>query len=486
MDKYKSKSIQLNAILNGFKTILTIIFPLITYPYAARLLGAANIGKVDFSNSIVSYFVLIAGLGIATYAVREGAYFRNDDEKLSRFSSEVFSINVISTILALILLALFVVFFKRINTYSDLILIQSIMIIGNLVGVNWLFSIVEDYLYITVRTLIVYILAIILMFVFVRNKDDYLFYAATTVIANAGANFFSFFHARKYVKIRFTLHLNLNYHIKPIMILFLTTITATIYVNSDKTLIGLINGDYYVGLYSIAVNVYTILKNTLAAVILVALPRMTSFIARGDAEEYHMLSDKLLKVTILLLFPIVCGIIVTAPHVVVLIGGIKYADASLSLQILSLSLIFATLAIYFTNVVLLPYKLEKVNLVASAISAIVNIVINLFILKYFQQNGAAVTTLIAEFLMFIIEYYYAKRYIKFNLSKRFITSILLGCISIFIVGYIISTFFKGMFVVLFLEIVLGAISYGLILLVLKNEMFMAMLNVVLDKLKVSH
>jgi O-antigen/teichoic acid export membrane protein len=147
MDKYKSKSIQLNAILNGFKTILTIIFPLITYPYAARLLGAANIGKVDFSNSIVSYFVLIAGLGIATYAVREGAYFRNDDEKLSRFSSEVFSINVISTILALILLALFVVFFKRINTYSDLILIQSIMIIGNLVGVNWLFSIVEDYLY---------------------------------------------------------------------------------------------------------------------------------------------------------------------------------------------------------------------------------------------------------------------------------------------------------------------------------------------------
>lgn len=486
MDKYKNKSIQLNAILNGFKTILTIIFPLITYPYAARLLGAANIGKVDFSNSIVSYFVLIAGLGIATYAVREGAYFRNDDEKLSRFSSEVFSINVISTILALILLAIFVVFFKRINTYSDLILIQSIMIIGNLVGVNWLFSIVEDYLYITVRTLIVYILAIILMFVFVRNKDDYLFYAATTVIANAGANFFSFFHARKYVKIRFTLHLNLNYHIKPIMILFLTTITATIYVNSDKTLIGLINGDYYVGLYSIAVNVYTILKNTLAAVILVALPRMTSFIASGDSKEYHVLADKLLKVTILLLFPIVCGIMVTAPHVVVLIGGIKYADASLSLQILCLSLIFATLAIYFTNVVLLPYKLEKVNLIASAISAIVNIVINLFILKLFQQNGAAATTLIAEFLMFIIEYYYAKRYIKFNLSKRFITSILLGCISIFIVGYIISTFFKGMFVVLFLEIVLGAISYGLILLVLKNEMFMAMLNVVLDKLKVSH
>ena len=459
---------------------------MITYPYAARLLGAANIGKVDFSNSIVSYFVLIAGLGIATYAVREGAYFRNDDEKLSRFSSEVFSINVISTILALILLAIFVVFFKRINTYSDLILIQSIMIIGNLVGVNWLFSIVEDYLYITVRTLIVYILAIILMFVFVRNKDDYLFYAATTVIANAGANFFSFFHARKYVKIRFTLHLNLNYHIKPIMILFLTTITATIYVNSDKTLIGLINGDYYVGLYSIAVNVYTILKNTLAAVILVALPRMTSFIASGDSKKYHVLADKLLKVTILLLFPIVCGIMVTAPHVVVLIGGIKYADASLSLQILCLSLIFATLAIYFTNVVLLPYKLEKVNLIASAISAIVNIVINLFILKLFQQNGAAATTLIAEFLMFIIEYYYAKRYIKFNLSKRFITSILLGCISIFIVGYIISTFFKGMFVVLFLEIVIGAISYGLILLVLKNEMFMAMLNVVLDKLKVSH
>lgn len=484
MDKYKNKSIQLNAVLNGLKTVLTIIFPLITYPYAARLLGASNLGKVDFSNSIVSYFILIAGLGIATYAVREGAYFRNDDAKLSKFSSEVFSINVISTAIALILLALFVLFFKRINSYADLIFIQSIMIIGNLVGVNWLFSIVEDYLYITVRTLIVYILAIILMFVFVRNKDDYLYYAATTVIANAGANFFSFFHARKYVKIHFTLHLNLNYHIKPIMILFLTTITATIYVNSDKTLIGLINGDYYVGLYGVAVNVYTILKNTLAAVILVTLPRLTSYVANGDSRDYHLLSDKLLKVTVLLLFPIVCGIIVTAPAVVVLIGGSKYSDASLSLQILSLSLIFATLAIYITNVVLLPYKLEKVNLFASIISAVVNIVLNLFILRFFQQNGAAFTTLIAEILMFAIECYYARRYIRFNVSKRFIYSLILGCASIFGVSYIISRIVNGMFIVLLLEIVFCTFSYFAILYILKNEVFLTMLNVVLEKINI--
>ncbi len=109
----KNKSLGLNAFLNGLRSVLNIIFPIITFPYVSRVLSVGEIGKYNFSNSFIQYFILIAGLGIATYSVREGAKFRGDRQRLSEFASQVFSINIISTIGAYVLL--FFVYFFSIN-----------------------------------------------------------------------------------------------------------------------------------------------------------------------------------------------------------------------------------------------------------------------------------------------------------------------------------------------------------------------------------
>ena len=93
----KEKSIKVNAIINSIKVLLSIIFPIITFPYASRILGADNIGKVQFASSIIEYLSLIAALGITTYATREGAIIRNDKEKLQKFANQVFTINMITT-----------------------------------------------------------------------------------------------------------------------------------------------------------------------------------------------------------------------------------------------------------------------------------------------------------------------------------------------------------------------------------------------------
>ena len=80
----KQKSIKTNFVFNFIKVLLSLIFPLITFPYASRILLPEGIGKVDFANSIIAYFILIASLGINTYAIREGAKVRDDKEKLSK------------------------------------------------------------------------------------------------------------------------------------------------------------------------------------------------------------------------------------------------------------------------------------------------------------------------------------------------------------------------------------------------------------------
>ena len=92
MQKYRS--IKVNAILNTTKQICMIIFPIITFPFASRVLGTFYFGKVNFGASIISYITLIAGLGISNYAIREGAKLRDERGRLQTFCNEIFSINI--------------------------------------------------------------------------------------------------------------------------------------------------------------------------------------------------------------------------------------------------------------------------------------------------------------------------------------------------------------------------------------------------------
>ncbi len=472
----KEKSIGVNALLNGFKTILSVIFPLITYPYAARVLQVENMGKVDFSNSVVSYFVLIAGLGIATYAIREGARVRDSKENLEAFSSEMFSINVISVVISIIALVIVVVAVPKFHSYIHLIAVQSLAIFGNLIGVTWLYSIVEDYAYITVRSLVVHIIALVLLFLFVHDESDYVLYAATTVIANAGANIFNFLHAKKYVKIRLTRNLNLKKHLKPIMIIFASTVTTTLYVNSDKTILGFMTDEFYVGLYSTSVNVYTVLKSCIAAVILVSLPRLSNYLATNRIMEYEQTATDIFRVLMMILLPVMVGVFVTADAIIEVIAGPSYADAITSLRILSISLGFSLIAVFYTNAVLLPMKQEWIVLKGTIMSAALNIALNLLIIRALKQNGAALTTLLSEVFMCVYQFIHVKGNKRIKASARYVSSIIVGCVGIVAVAILCDRFIKVFFINLVAKILFAVVVYGAVLIGMRNETALAIIE----------
>ena len=149
MSALKQKSLKLNMVLNATRGILSVLFPLITFPYISRVLGVENIGRYNYANSIISYFILLAGLGIEKYAIRDGAAYRENKEMMSRFSNEMFTINVLSTLVSYILLTAVLFAFPGIKRYWILLIILSFQIILKTIGVDWLYSIYEDYLYIT-------------------------------------------------------------------------------------------------------------------------------------------------------------------------------------------------------------------------------------------------------------------------------------------------------------------------------------------------
>ena len=250
----RNKSLGVNAILNGIKSLMSVLFPLITFPYVSKVLQVGNLGKYNFASSVNSYFLLLSALGISTYAIREGAKYRDNNEDMSKFASEIFTINFISMIVAYILLAVTIFTISKFRIYSVLIWIFSIEIFFNTIGTEWIYCIYEEYEYITKRSIIFQFCSMILLFILVKNPEDYYIYAGITVFATAGSNIINYFNAKKLCNIKLCLNIDWNRHLKPILVIFATTLATTIYVNSDTTILGFLTTDYNVGLYSVSVK----------------------------------------------------------------------------------------------------------------------------------------------------------------------------------------------------------------------------------------
>ena len=169
MSAKKQKSLKLNMVLNAVKGILGVIFPLISFPYVSRILGEERLGQYSFAASVVSYFILLAGLGIGTYAIREGAALREDPAGLEELASELFSINVLSTVISYVLLLACVLMVPKLYAYRVLISIFSAEIFFKTMGLEWIYSVFEDYAFITIRSIVFYVVSLILLFLLVRT-----------------------------------------------------------------------------------------------------------------------------------------------------------------------------------------------------------------------------------------------------------------------------------------------------------------------------
>ncbi len=478
--KEKNKSLGINALLNVVKSSLSIIFPLITYPYLYQILHSENMGKINFATSISSYFSMLAMLGVTQYAIREGAKIRNDNAQLNKFVSEVFTINVVTTVISYFLLICTLIFVNKLRNYTELILICSISIVFTVLGIEYVNIIFEDYLYITIRSIIINIISLILIFLFVKKETDIYIYAFLSIFSNAFMGISNWIYCRKYIKIHLTREVHIRRHFKPISILFANALATNIYVNLDITMLGWISGDYYVGIYSLAVKIYSVIKNIMAALYAATVPRISLCIEKKNDVEVRKIYTNLVCAILLLLIPTSMGIVATAPELVSIIGGGEYEDAILSLKILGGSLVGAIGAGLLTYCLNIPLRREKINFQATILSASINFVLNIFFIAAFKQNGAAVTTLISEFCVLGYCAIKGKEVIKKYLDcKRVISDCILAIIGAFIVAcvsWIIHGFIKIKYICLLLIIVFSMFFYSILLIAMKWRLLVCILK----------
>ena len=464
----RQKSLKINASLNIIKQLCQVLFPLISIPYVTRVLGPERYGKFNYGNSIVSYFVLIAALGINSYAVREGVVFRDNKEKIEKFVSEIFSINILSTVVSYSLLVV-LLFFPFTEPYRRVIAIQSLIIILTTIGTDWINTIYEDFAYITIRYIIFQCVSLACMFVFVHKPDDYLIYAMVVVGAQAGANILNIFHVRKYVRIKPTRNIDWQKHMKPILIFFANIVAITIYVNSDITMLGIFRTDRDVGLYTLASRIYTIVKQVLNAIVVVTLPRLSLLIKNNNRDNFNALLDKIQKALLLLIFPATVGMMFLSEDIINIISGAEYVGGYSALIVLSIAIIFSLLATFYTSCVMIPLKLERYVLTATIVSALSNIILNLFFIPMLGFNGAAVTTLISEIIVFGIGFFVSNRCGIRKLEMRYCLKIFVGSLVVAGICFVVSRTFDSSFSRILLSIVVSVPVYFLVEIFLKND-----------------
>lgn len=472
-----------NTLFNTIKSIFGIIYPLITFPYISRVLLTENVGKINFGNSVVSYFSLIASLGVTTYAVRECSKYKEDKVKLSEISSQILSINVWSTIIAYLALGVTIIVARPLDNYRTLIIIQSSTILFMTLGADWLNTAMEDFRFIAIRTMGMQVFSLILMFTLVRKPEHYLTYAVISVIASSGANVINIFYRRRYCKTKFVLRIDWRKHLPPILLLFSLILSQTIYTSSDTTILGLYKGDFQVGLYSTSVKMYNIVNTVVGSVAWVVMPQLSTNFARHDYNQVNRLLKYSLNFIIVLGLPCLVGLNVITKEIILLIAGEAYLGAELSLRILTLSLGFSFISGWIGNMMMLPAGEEKICLKSSVISAVVNIVLNLILIPIWGLNAAAVTTAISEFLGIIIKRPYIDREIRIDGLKQMFAAPVAGSLCIVAVSIVVRCFIESPYLIAILTILLSGIVYFAILVLMKNEFVMNFLKPVISKLK---
>ena len=426
-------------------------------------------GMYNFSSSIVSYFSLIASLGIATYGVREGAQYRNQSQEITQFISEIFSINIISTVCSYILLSTLVTCVPFFRDYRSIILLLSLEIIFTTMGVSWTCNLYEDFLFIAIRTIAVQIVSLILIFIFVQSQEDLLKYTVIMILSNSGANLLNFFYVRKnYCNFKLTLKINWRKHLKPILLIFSTSVAVTIYVSSDTTMLGFMTSNYQVGLYGTAVKIYTIIKNFLAAILIVLIPRFSLLMSTDKYIEVKSLFEDVFNVLSIVMLPMAIGVFMLSDDIVCLIAGKDFIAAATPLRLLSISVIFALYSYILTQCILIPAKKEKLVFKTTVFSASSNVLLNFILIPIGGINATAITTIIAELITMSVSSYSVKKHFNLNLKLYDLGSVILGCVLIAIVCFG-SRNIENLYTRLLVSVILSIATYLMVLIACRNR-----------------
>ena len=419
-----SSSIKKNFGYNLILTLCGYIFPLITYPYISRVLGVQNIGICNFVDSIINYFVLFSMLGIGSYGVREIARVKNQEERKNIVFSNLISFNIATTILAIILLLVCTITIPKFTEYRPFLLVGVAKLFFNVFLIEWFYQGIQNFRFITIRSLIVRIIYVVSIFLFIKAPEDTLLYFILTTgitIVNALINWF---YSKHFVKLSFR---KLDWHLFfiPIMTFGYYRVLTSMYTTFNTVFLGFTSGDIEVGYFATATKLYTIIMSVLSAFTTVMVPKVSELMHEGQTVKLQWIADQTLSVISAISLPIIIYSQFCSAEIIHVIAGPGYAGAIKPFRIVILMLLIIGAEQILIQQFLMASTKNKPIFIVSTCGAVVGIGLNLLLTPALASVGAAIAWGASEFIVLIAGMIYVRRNLGISVSiGSFVSDIL--------------------------------------------------------------
>lgn len=412
-------SIRKNFFYSALLTVSNYVFPLVTYPYVSRVLGVTNIGICNFVDSIVNYFILFSMMGISIVGMREIAAARDDREQRNRVFSSLFSLNLLTTLIAAIALVVVIYTVPSLADYRPMLWIGLAKLAANFLCMDWLFRGLEEFRFITNRSILIKCLYVGAVFLFVRKAEDYwVYYLLTTLtlVANACVNVnFS----RRFVRFR-PKEARFGTIAAPFFIMGVYMFLTSLYTSFNVAYLGFISTPEQVGYYSSATKIFSMLIALFTAFTTVMLPRMSAVLSEGRVDDFNTIILKSVRVLILFGIPVACLMLSGAPDIVRIVSGEGYEGAVVSMMTVAPLVVVIGLEQILVIQVMMPMKWDRQILVCSFVGAIVGVALNLLLVKRMLANGSAFVWLVSELVVMSFALYFVTRGLAFRFPARYL------------------------------------------------------------------
>ena len=467
------KSLTKNYIYNLIYQILALILPIITAPYVSRVLGAENIGIYSYTLSISAYFILFGSLGIALYGQREIAYKQKSRYKRSRVFWEILILRTITMAISLLIFHFTFATGKEYQIYYKILILE---IIGNCFDISWFFQGMEEFKKTVTRNTVVKLISVICIFVFVKTKNDLHIYFIIYVLSILIGNLSLWLYLPKYIKNIPVKQLNIFRHLKPTISLFIPQIAIQVYTLLDRTMVGAIITDKSeVGYYDQGQKIIKMLLTIVTSLGTVMLPRIASTFASGKKEEINTYMKKSFNMVFLIAFPLMFGIIAVSKAFVPVFFGPGYDKVIILMSVISPIILLIGLSNVTGTQYLLPTRRQKEYTTSVVCGAIINLVLNSFLIWKYGAIGASIGTVIAELTVTSVQIFFTRKDFHWTEIIKTAFNYFIASLLMFIICLIIDKYINRNFASLITQVLVGGLVYIIVLLILKDKMIMKIL-----------
>ncbi len=435
-------SIKKNFFYSSILTTANYLFPLLTFPYVSRVLGVTNIGIVNFVDSIINYFVLASMMGIGIVGIREIANNKGNQEKLDQAFSGLFWLNTITTAIALFVLIAATLCIDQLLGHWHLMLIGALKLIMSYMLIEWLYKGMEQFKYITIRTLFVKIGYVAMVFCFVRCAEDYPVYYFLSVMMIVVNSVINLVYSRHYVSLKWH-HVNVFHYFRPYFILGLYNLLTAMYVYVNVSWLGFVSGETEVGYYTTAAKLYDILIALFTAFTGVMLPRMSSLLSEGKMDEFKTKVAKANHVLFSFSIPLIIFTVIYAPSIIHIIAGSGYEGSIIPMRIMMPLILIIGYEQILVIQTLMPLKKDKAILRNSIVGAVTGILLNIILISNYASIGASLVWLCSELVVLCCAQYYVVKYISLQFPWRDLLSYVVLYIPLGVGLLICNSFFTG-------------------------------------------